>query len=61
MQKTLDSLKSKNINVIGGERLEIEDPNEYYVKPALVLVEKIEDEMLAETFAPILYVKNMKT
>ena len=58
MQKTLDSLKSKNINVIGGERLEIEDPNEYYVKPALVLVEKIEDEMLVETFAPILYVKS---
>ena len=58
MQKTLDSLKSKNINVIGGERLEIEDPSEYYVKPALVLVENIEDEMLAETFAPILYVKS---
>ena len=58
MQKTLDSLKSKNISVIGGERLEIEDPSEYYVKPALVLVENIEDEMLAETFAPILYVKS---
>ena len=58
MQKTIESLKSKNISVIGGERLEIEDMNEYYVKPALVLVDNIEDEMLAETFAPILYVKS---
>ena len=58
MQKTIESLKSKNISVIGGERLEIEDTNEYYVKPALVLVDNIEDEMLAETFAPILYVKS---
>ena len=58
MQKTIESIKSKNISVIGGERLEIEDMNEYYVKPALVLVDNIEDEMLAETFAPILYVKS---
>ena len=57
MQKTLNSLKNKNVSVIGGDRIEIEDPNEYYVKPALVLVEEIEEEMLSETFAPILYVK----
>ena len=55
MQKTLESLKAKNVSVIGGERLDIEDSNEYYVKPALVLVKEIEDEMLSETFAPILY------
>ena len=60
MQQTLGSLKTKNIQVMGGERLNIEDPKEYYVKPALVLVEKIEDEMLSETFAPILYVKKYK-
>tara|TARA_Y100000748_G_C15492506_1_gene487020 strand:- start:1632 stop:2660 length:1029 start_codon:yes stop_codon:yes gene_type:complete len=58
MQKTLKSLKDKNIKVIGGERLEIEKLDEYYVKPALVLVDKVEDEMMQETFAPILYVKN---
>ena len=58
MQKTLESLKAKNVSVIGGERLDIEDSNEYYVKPALVLVKEIEDEMLSETFAPILYVKS---
>ena len=60
MQQTLGSLKTKNIQVMGGERLNIEDPKEYYVKPALVLVEKIEDEMLSETFAPILYVNKYK-
>ena len=58
MQKILESLKAKNLSVIGGERLDIEDSNEYYVKPALVLVKEIEDEMLSETFAPILYVKS---
>ena len=60
MQQTLDSLKNKNVQVPGGERLHIENPKEYYVKPALVLVENIEDEMLSETFAPILYVKKYK-
>ena len=57
MQYVLDSLRNKNVEVIGGERLEIEDSDEYYVKPALVLVKNIEDEMLTETFAPVLYVK----
>ena len=57
MQEILDSLKSKGVDVIGGERINIEDPKEFYVKPALVLVDTIEDEMLKETFAPILYVK----
>ena len=57
MQKVLDSLKDKGIEVIGGERLEIESATEYYVKPAIVLVDDVVDEMLAETFAPILYVK----
>ncbi len=60
MQDTLNSLKDKDVRVIGGERLDIEDPKEFYVKPALVLVDKIEDEMLSETFAPILYVKSFK-
>ena len=58
MQKILESLRAKKIEVIGGERLNIENPDEYYVKPALVLVDEIPDEMLEETFAPILYVKS---
>ena len=57
MQKILTSLRNKGVKVLGGERLEIESPEEYYVKPALVLVDDIVDEMLSETFAPILYVK----
>ena len=57
MQEIIDSLKSKGVDVIGGERINIEDPKEFYVKPALVLVNDIEEEMLKETFAPILYVK----
>ena len=60
MQETLGSLKSKGIDVIGGERMNIEDPEEFYVKPALVLVDEVEEEMLKETFAPILYVKKYK-
>jgi len=57
MQKVLNSLRNKGVQVLGGERLEIENPEEYYVKPALVLVDDIVEEMLSETFAPILYVK----
>ena len=57
MQKVLNSLRNKGVQVLGGERLEIESPEEYYVKPALVLVDDIVEEMLSETFAPILYVK----
>tara|TARA_Y100000741_G_scaffold146844_1_gene110802 strand:- start:325 stop:1353 length:1029 start_codon:yes stop_codon:yes gene_type:complete len=60
MQETLNLLRRRGIEVKGGERLKIEDPKEYYVKPALVLVKDIEDEMLSETFAPILYVKKYK-
>jgi len=57
MQKVLKSLKEKNIKIHGGQRLQVGDPSEFYVMPAIVEVSKIEDEMLAETFAPILYVK----
>ena len=57
MQSTLENIRSRNIQVTGGERINIEDPNQYYVKPAIVEVENIEPEMLHEVFAPILYVK----
>ena len=57
MQNVLTSLKEKNVKIHGGQRLEVADPKEFYVMPAIVEVNKIEDEMLAETFAPILYVK----
>ena len=57
MQSVLASLKEKNIEIHGGQRLEVADPKEFYVMPAIVEVSKVEDEMLSETFAPILYVK----
>jgi aldehyde dehydrogenase (NAD+) len=57
MQDTLKNLRSRSIQVTGGERINIENPNEYYVQPAIVEVENIEPEMLNEVFAPILYVK----
>ena len=57
MQNVLTSLKEKNVKIHGGQRLEVADPKEFYVMPAIVEVDKVEDEMLAETFAPILYVK----
>jgi aldehyde dehydrogenase (NAD+) len=57
MQNTLRSLKNKDVKIYGGHRLEIGDPKEFYVMPAIVEVSVIEDEMLEETFAPILYVK----
>jgi len=57
MQNVLTSLKEKNVKIHGGQRLEVADPKEFYVMPAIVEVNKVEDEMLAETFAPILYVK----
>ena len=57
MQNTLNALKDKDVKIYGGHRLELGDPEEFYVMPAIVEVSKIEDEMLEETFVPILYVK----
>lgn len=57
MQVIIDSLKARGIKVFGGARLNIEDPEDFYVEPAIVEVENIVEEMMNETFAPILYVK----
>ena len=57
MQRVLESLNNKDVTVHGGQRLEVGDSQEFYVMPAIVEVSKIEEEMLNETFAPILYVK----
>lgn len=57
MQNVLMSLKNKDVKIHGGQRLEVGDPSEFYVMPAIVEVSQVEDEMLSETFAPILYVK----
>ena len=60
MQKVLDSLKDKDTKIYGGHRLEAGSPDEFYVMPAIVEVLQIEEEMLNETFAPILYIKKFK-
>ena len=57
MQNVLMSLKNKDVKIFGGQRLEVGDPSEFYIMPAIVEVSQVEDEMLSETFAPILYVK----
>jgi aldehyde dehydrogenase (NAD+) len=57
MQVIIDSLKARGIKVFGGARLNIEDPEDFYVEPAIVEVDNIVEEMMNETFAPILYVK----
>jgi len=57
MQKVISSLNNKGVTVHGGQRLDVGNPKEFYVMPAIVEVSKIEEEMLNETFAPILYVK----
>ena len=53
MKKKIDSCKSKNLDIFGGERLDMEG---VYVTPALVEVNEHIEEMNDETFAPILYV-----
>ena len=53
MKKKIDSCKSKNLDVFGGERLDMEG---VFVTPALVEVNEHIEEMNDETFAPILYV-----
>ena len=60
MQKVLDSLKDKDTKIYGGHRLEVGISDEFYVMPAIVEVLRIEEEMLNETFAPILYIKKFK-
>ena len=57
MQNVLMLLKNKDVKIYGGQRIEVGDPSEFYVMPAIVEVSQVEDEMLSETFAPILYVK----
>lgn len=60
MQKVLSSLKEKDTKIYGGHRLEVGISDEFYVMPAIVEVLRIEEEMLNETFAPILYIKKFK-
>ena len=61
MQLSLSNAKDDGALVIGGERLDIESSSDFYVKPAICIVDQIIEEMREETFAPILYIKKYKT
>src|SRR5690606_25899183 len=56
MQAALERIRGKAVAIVGGERV-ILNGNEksFYVKPALVKLEKQETEIFEETFAPITY------
>ncbi|GKT24743.1 aldehyde dehydrogenase family protein [Acidovorax sp. SUPP3334] len=57
MQKALEQCRALGAQVHGGERVQgIAGSEAYYVRPALVELQKHEGPALHETFAPILYV-----
>ena len=61
MQASLSKAKDEGALIIGGERLNIESPSDFYVQPAICIVDQIIEVMKEETFAPILYIKKYKT
>ena len=61
MQASLSKAKDEGALIIGGERLNIESPSDFYVQPAICIVDQIIEGMKEETFAPILYIKKFKT
>ncbi len=60
MQKSLEDARALGGKQVGGERVDIGYERSYYVRPALVELDKQEGVVLEETFAPILYVMKYK-
>lgn len=57
MQAALEAARAQGGRVTGGERvLQDEFPSAYYVRPAIVEMDRQTDTVRQETFAPILYV-----
>jgi aldehyde dehydrogenase (NAD+) len=57
MQKALDEAHSSGATITGGEKISTkENPQAFYVRPALVEIPTQTDTVKRETFAPILYV-----
>ena len=54
-EKALSDAKAAGGTITGGERVE-SAPDAYYVRPAIVEMQKHDGPVLRETFAPILYV-----
>ena len=55
-EKALAEAKAAGGVVTGGERVTVSGDNSYYVRPAIVEMNKHEGPVLRETFAPILYI-----
>ena len=57
MEAALEKVRTKGANIIGGGRaLADQYPDAYYVNPAVVEMDGVADNVMEETFAPILYV-----
>jgi aldehyde dehydrogenase (NAD+) len=56
MQNALAAARAAGASVHGGERVEVNGPASFYVRPALVEAPRQAGPVVEETFAPILYV-----
>jgi aldehyde dehydrogenase (NAD+) len=56
MQSALAAVSAEAREVFGGSRIDVNGVGGYYVKPALVLLNKQSTTIHAETFAPITYI-----
>ena len=56
MQAALDAARAEGGTVHGGERIDVNGPGSFYVRPALVEMPAQAGPVVEETFAPILYV-----
>jgi aldehyde dehydrogenase (NAD+) len=56
MRQALEAAKAAGGVVHGGERIDINGPNSFYVRPALVEMPAQTGPVCEETFAPVLYV-----
>jgi len=61
MQAALAAAKKAGGTVHGGERVDVNGPKSFYVRPALVEMPSQNETVCEETFAPILYVLKYKT
>ena len=56
MQRAIESAVADGGEALGGERMDVEGENAFYVRPALIEMPAQKGVVLKETFAPILYV-----
>ena len=61
MQRALEAARAAGATVHGGERIDVNGPGSFYVRPALVEAPAQEGPVVEETFAPILYVLKYRT